>query len=168
MFSMTKCISLKTPIFMIPAILLVTSCTRQEPPSYNTDIPIDEVMEHVIEPSAEAFWRGFGFRLTATGEEDLSPKTDADWKKVEDGAATVVLGMNALMVDGYAREPVVEWDSYARTVAAIASRGKSSAEKKNAAELESIGGELEEACDGCHRKFDLRFVSPPGPASPYK
>src|SRR3954468_17329209 len=84
---------------------------------FNTTIPLDEVMAHVMDPAADAFWGGTGTSYTVDGDTDLSPKTEAEWKRVEDGAAMFVLGANSLMVPGYAREPIADWDRYAAKVA---------------------------------------------------
>jgi hypothetical protein len=126
-------------------------------PEFNTKIPVIEVMDHVMDPAAYAFWGGSGTTLTRSGdrvgERDRSPRTEAEWKKVEDGAATVVLASNALMVDGYAREPVADWRRYAAHVGDVALKAKAAAEQKNKGVMMDIGSELDTACEACHKQF---------------
>ena len=141
----------------------LASCSRPTPPApYNSQISVDEIMAHVMNPQAYAFWAGSGSRLTAKGWEDLSPKTDADWKKVEDGAAAVVLATNSLMLPAYAKPPEAEWDKDAKLVADIALRGKAAAERHDVAAISELSDELDVACDVCHKRFDPNARPPPG------
>jgi hypothetical protein len=126
---------------------------QQSAQPFNTNIPLDEVMAHVMDPAAYAFWGGTGTSYTIDGDTDLSPKTEAEWKKVEDGAATVVLGSNSLMLPGYARQPVADWNRYARVVSEVAERAKAAVERKDTAAMKTIGDELDEACEACHKQF---------------
>ena len=135
-------------------------------PSFNTHIPLDEVMAHVMDPAAYAFWGGTGTSYTADGDTDLSPKTEAEWKKVEDGAAMVVLGANSLMLPGYAREPIADWDRYAAKVAEVAERAKASVERKDTAAMRTIGDELDAACEACHTQFSPAPAATAAEASP--
>jgi hypothetical protein len=146
------------------AVLALASCSKPPPPPapYSSAISTDEVMAHVMNPQAYAFWAGSGSRLTAKGWEDLSPKTDEAWKKVEDGAAAVVLATNTLMLPAYEREPRAEWDKDAKLVADIALRGKAAADRHDVEAISNIGEELDVACDACHLRFDPNMKPPPG------
>jgi hypothetical protein len=116
-----------------------------------------------MDPAADQYWGGMGTSYTVAGERDLSPKTEAEWKRVEDGAATVVLASNALMLQGYAREPTADWNRYVKGVADVATRAKAAAERKDVPAMTTIGDELDRACEACHKQF-----SPPTPAAPPK
>jgi hypothetical protein len=158
------------PILIIALTLALAGCGPEpktlsaEP--FNTDIPLDEVMAHVMDPAAYAFWGGTGTSYTVDGETDLSPKTDAEWKRVEDGAATVVLASNSLMLPGYARQPVADWNRYARLVSEVAERAKSAVERKDTDAMLTIGVELDEACEACHMQFSPAAASPSAETSP--
>jgi hypothetical protein len=154
-------------IALLPASLLVAStfaaCTRAKTPEapateaeaapYNTDIDVDEVMVHVMDPSARAFWAGWGEVYDRTGRHDISASSDEEWKKVEDGAAMVVLATNTLMLPKYRRTPEAEWNKWAKEVADLAIQGKQAADKHDKAAMEDIGGRLDVACDDCHKAF---------------
>ena len=158
------------PILAIALLLALAGCGPEEKPlaaaPFNTDIPLEEVMAHVMDPAAYAFWNGTGTSYTADGETDLSPKTEAEWKRVEDGAAMVVLGSNSLMLPGYARPPVADWYRHARKVSEIAKRAKDAVERKDTAAMSSIGIELDEACEACHMQFSPAEESPAAKAAP--
>ena len=144
-------------ILLIAVASVLASCApeakQQSAQPFNTNIPLDEVMAHVMDPAAYAFWGGTGTSYTVDGDTDLSPKTEAEWKRVEDGAAMVVLGSNSLMLPGYARPPVADWTRYARHVSEVAERAKAAVERKDTAAMRTIGDELDEACEACHKQF---------------
>ncbi|OYX29321.1 MAG: hypothetical protein B7Y99_13375 [Caulobacterales bacterium 32-69-10] len=122
-------------------------------PIYDTTMPMDEVMIHVMEPAAYQFWGGWGVVVDEKGPHDLRPTTDERWKEVENGAATVAQATNILMLPGYARAPQAEWNRYAQGVAKLALEGKAAAERKDYDGIGKVGEQLDAACDACHEKF---------------
>jgi len=158
---------MRSTFALVCSLGLLAGCAKEEPPPkaapvaaaaivnppYNTNIPISEVMVHVMNPAGYQFWSGWGVIEDQHGTRDLAPKTEAEWMIVENGAATVVQTTNAIMVPGYARDPTAEWNRLAQNVANIALRGKEAAEKHDKAVLGDIGEQLDVACDACHAKF---------------
>lgn len=142
-------------------ILMLAACARavesddtaEAPPPYNTDIDVVEVMAHTVDPSARAFWAAWGEIYDKDGSHDISAKTDEEWKKVEDGAITLVLAANSLMLPAYQRDPRAEWISHAKAMADLATLGREGADRKDLAAMEKIGADLDEACDACHEAF---------------
>jgi hypothetical protein len=110
-------------------------------------------MVHVMDPAARAFWKGWGEVYDSDGLHDVSARTGEEWKRVEDGAATVVLATNTLMLPAYLRKPEDEWNRWAKEVADLAMKGKQAAEMQDKAAIEEIGGKLDTACDSCHEAF---------------
>ena len=127
--------------------------TEAAPGRGNTTLPLDEVMHHVLDPAAYGFWGGIGTSYTEAGERDLSPRTDAEWEKVENGAATVAIASNSLLLDGYRMAPEADWDRHARHVAEVALLAKAAAEHRDKTAMARIGTELDEACEECHKQF---------------
>ena len=85
------------PTFIIALAFALASCGPEpktlsaEP--FNTNIPLDEVMAHVMDPAAYAFWGGTGTSYTIDSETDLSPKTEAVSASVSGvGALSAPLG----------------------------------------------------------------------------
>ncbi len=128
-------------------------------PPFNSDIDVDELMVHVMDPSARAFWAGWAEVYDAKGMHDVSATTEAEWKRVEDGAAAVVLATNTLMLPAYQRTPRDQWIRWAGEVAGLAMQGKAAAEAHDKAAIERVGGKLDAACDACHAAF--RKEEPP-------
>ena len=131
----------------------VAAATQPAQPPYNTEIDVDEVMVHVMDPAARAFWAGWGEVYDSTGLHDVSAKTDEDWKKVEDGATMVVLATNTLMLPQYQRKPGDVWNKWAKQVADLALEGRIAADQQDKSAMETIGGKLDVACDDCHKAF---------------
>lgn len=135
------------------AALLLGSCQQKaEQPAF-TGLDMQELMIHVVDPAAFAFWRGSGWEITEAGERDLSPTTEEEWKVVEDGAATVAEAGNLLMLPGRPREPAAEWNRYAKLLTERALEAKAAAERKDKQAVFDTGGRLYEACVACHDKF---------------
>lgn len=135
------------------ALALAACSNREAQPAYDTRIDMAELMLHVIDPAAFAFWRGSGTEVTEEGERDLSPTTPEGWKVVEDGAATVAEAGNLLMLPGRPREPVAEWNAYARDMTVKALAAKDAAMRMDKAAAFETGAALYQTCVACHAKF---------------
>lgn len=122
-------------------------------PPFNAEIDVEEVMVHAMDPAARAFWAGWGEVYDNAGSHDVSAQTLDEWKKVEDGAAMVVLTTNTLMLPEFQRKPETEWVRWAKEVADLAMQGKQAAEAQDTSAVELIGGKLDQACDACHSAF---------------
>lgn len=143
----------KTGLALAGAVFLFGCSPGGGDADFNTDMDVLEIMIHVIDPAARAFWDGWGFTFDEEGLHDVSASTDEEWKRVEDGAATVVTGMNVIMLPAHQRAPAADWNSYAREVAALAMEGKDAAEAQNLEVMEELGQRLNEACRACHEAF---------------
>ncbi len=138
------------------AALLLGACQPKAQEPQFSGLDMQELMVHVVDPAAFAFWRGSGYDITEDGERDLSPTTEEGWKVVEDGAATVAEAGNLLMLPGRAREPAAEWNKYARLMTERALEAKAAAEAKDKQALFDTGGRLYQACVACHEKFVIQ------------
>lgn len=132
--------------------LLLAACQPKAEQQYS-GLDMQELMAHVVDPAAFAFWRGSGYDITEEGERDLSPTTDEGWKVVEDGAATVAEAGNLLMLPGRAREPEGEWNRYAKAMQTAALAAKAAAERKDKEAVFETGAALYQTCVACHEKY---------------
>lgn len=132
--------------------LLLAACQPKAEQQYS-GLDMRELMAHVVDPAAFAFWRGSGYDITEEGERDLSPTTDEGWKVVEDGAATVAEAGNLLMLPGRAREPEGEWNRYAKAMQTAALEAKAAAERKDKQAVFETGAALYQTCVACHEKY---------------
>ena len=137
--------------------LALSACSASEAASNAAASPpileAPELMVHVIEPAARNFWKGYSEVLDENGWRDISPKTEVDWKHVEDGAATLVVSGHLLLQPSYIREPVADWDRLAQQFLNLAKEGKAQAENQSKDAMLTLGEQLDETCDACHAQF---------------
>ena len=72
-----------------------------------------DVMRHIVNPAAEAFWARSGEIDDDKGANDRTPKDDENWKVSLDSAAQLVEAGNLLQMEGRARDPNGPWMKYA-------------------------------------------------------
>lgn len=108
-------------------------------------------MEWILDPAADLIWDSAGFVITAQGEADLAPTTQAGWEQVRNSAAVVAETGNLLLMPGRVGGP--DWVRYAQRLTAAAEAAMAAAEKHDAEALFDAGGELYQACRACHDQY---------------
>jgi hypothetical protein len=134
-------------------------------PKLDADLPMTELMAHVIDPGAFMYWRGSGTRIDETGEHDLSPTTEEGWETVISGATIVAEAGNLLQMEGRRRAPEADWNKYAQQLTAQAKIARAAAEKRDKKAVFDEGGRLYEVCVACHEQFVIQpDIKANGPA----
>jgi hypothetical protein len=123
---------------------------------FDASLPMQELMNHVVQYSAQGVWERQGFVIDARGEHSLFPTNDEEWEKAESAALTLAEVTNTLLVPGR-RVPEAEWDKAAAEVRKIAIQAAKAAEKHDKDAFFAAGEKLDAACDGCHARYDPRF-----------
>jgi hypothetical protein len=143
-------------------------------PVYST---IKDLMESIVDPSADVIWGAVGTIADKQGVQDLSPKTPEQWLDVRRAAIRLIEGGNLLMIPGREAAPAgvrseapgVElepaeitalvkkkrksFDAFARALQAIGSEALRAIEAKDTDQLIEVGGRIEEVCESCHKTF---------------
>jgi hypothetical protein len=138
---------------------------------------VKDLMESIIDPSADALWGAAGTVIDKQGTQDLSPKTPEDWLNVRRAAVRIIEGANLLMMPGREAAPAgtkseapgVEleppeitalikkkrksFDAFAKALQALGLEALRASEAKNVPLLEDIGGRMENVCESCHQTF---------------
>lgn len=152
----------KTFTLAAAAALLLAGCSKPEADDrYNVELPMNELMGHVIDPAAFAFWRASGSEITEEGTKSLTPTTEEGWEIAENGAATVAEAGNLLMLPGRAREEE-EWFRLAKAMTDAALQARAAAMAKDEAKMFETGGKLYETCVACHEKYVAPFLDADG------
>jgi hypothetical protein len=149
-----------------------------EHPIYLT---IRDLMDSIVDPSADAIWNAVGTVADKQGVKDMAPKTPEEWADVRRAAVRLIEGGNLLMMPGREAAPAgfkseapgVEleppeitalikkkrksFDAFARALQALGSEALRASEAKNAELLIEIGGRMEEVCESCHKTFWYPF-----------
>lgn len=138
---------------------------------------IKDIMESVIDPSADTLWGAVGTVMDKQGIRDLIPKSAEEWRDVRRAAVRIIEGANLLMMPGreaapagtQSEAPGVElepaeiavlirkkrksFDAYAQALQGLGAEALRAGEAKNADLLIEIGGRMEDVCESCHKTF---------------
>ncbi len=140
-------------LILIPALGLF-ACSEPPPPAppFHTILDLKQFMLLVIDPAADLVWDSVKTIMSKKGTEEIAPKTEQQWTTVRSGAATVAEAANLLMLDGRARDKK-EWMAAARRLTDTAEKALKAAAAKDPAAVFAAGGEMYEACRGCHQRY---------------
>jgi len=138
---------------------------------------IKDLMESIIDPSADALWGAAGTVIDKQGAQDMSPKTPEEWLNVRHAAVRIIEGANLLVMPGREAAPAgtksevpgVElepaeitalikkkrksFDGFAKALQALGLEALRASDAKNVPLLEDIGGRMEDVCESCHQTF---------------
>jgi hypothetical protein len=140
-------------IALITGVAAVLASCQQQPGFNTSKISTTELMAHVIDPAAYAFWRGSGQVITEAGVQDLAPTTPEGWKAVEDGATTLAEAGNLLMLPGRPRPPEAQWNKYAKQLTERALEAREATVRQDNQAIFDTGGKVYEVCVACHAKY---------------
>lgn len=164
---------------VVAALIAADSLAADAPgaPGRQVLTSVKEIMESVIDPSADVVWTAVGTVVDNKGFHDALPKTADDWRAARAAAVRIIEGSNLLMMPGRAAAPPgtksevpgVElepaeiaalinrnrrsFDGFALALQQVALQALRATDSKNAALLMEAGGDMEEACEGCHQSF---------------
>ncbi len=138
-----------------------------------------DLMLGVIDPSADTMWESVATISGPKGVEERQPRTDKEWTEVRYKALLVLEGANMLMVEGrkvahpgqQLEEPGSKTDytpaqaqaaidadrpsfiAFAHALQDAAATALTAIEKRDANALLEAGGDMDEACESCHKRF---------------
>ena len=140
---------------------------------------VQEIMEALVDPSADAVWDAVGTSITENGVEDHQPRTDEEWKQTRLHAIALVEATNLLMMDGrrlvpeggriaddgaqgvlstedaekqYARDRQV-FVQFAVALHQMASKMLNAIDTRDTNAMLKLGEQMDEVCESCHVKF---------------
>jgi hypothetical protein len=150
---------------------------------------LQELMQTVIDPSADGVWNAVETVSTRAGDEVKEPKSPEEWLEVRRAAITLIEGSNLLMMEGrvvghqfFPAEASGALDSaqiqaridasraaFAGFAVALREAGVSAlaaVDEKDPVALVKSGGAIDEVCEGCHLSFWYpNQVIPPFPSN---
>lgn len=138
-----------------------------------------DLMAGPIDAAADALWDAAGTESTPKGLVDKAPKTDADWAKLRQQAVLLAETANLLMIEGRVvahpgqtlENPPGEGDftpeqslaeinanraafnGFAKVMQDTAVTAIKAIDGRNVDGLLEAGGNLDEACEACHKRF---------------
>jgi hypothetical protein len=142
-------------------------------------LSVKELMEHIIDPTADWVFDAVGVEVTAKGTTETKPLNDEDWLKVERGGwilaeSTNLLKMPRRMVppeeEGKPHQPgepelppdqikakidkdPALWYMYADGLKAAALESVKIAKARDVEALFKVGSDIDRACEQCHLEY---------------
>jgi hypothetical protein len=166
------------------AAFIVGACNSPQPPpaapagpQFRLTASIQDIMNSIIDPSADELWAAVATIVSAKGTEERRPRTDEDWDKVRHAAIRVLEGTNLLMMDGRtvarpgfkSENPGIELEpeqmeklinedratfhKLAQALHDATMPALKAIEAKNAEGLLDAGEIIDQACESCHLKY---------------
>jgi hypothetical protein len=138
---------------------------------------VKDIMESIIDPSADALWTAVGSVADKEGIHDLVPKTPEQWLDLHHAAVRIIEGGNLLMMPGReaasagtkSEAPGVElepaqittlikknrksFNAFAKALQVLGLEALRASDSNNADLLIDVGGRMENVCEGCHQTF---------------
>jgi hypothetical protein len=178
-------------------LVLVGACRQQAaepapPPAsaFTVTASVLEVMQSIVDPSADVVWNAVGTVVTDKGVEDTAPKTDEQWADVRNGALRLAEATNLLLMTGRhaappgakSAAPGVElegpeidklidadraaWSMRVKALLDASQMALQRIDAKDAPGLFNVGEQIEMACEGCHAHYWYPNQPLPGRPSP--
>lgn len=148
-------------------------------PAFRPTASIQEIMQSIVDPSADALWESVSSTVTAKGVEDKQPRTDEDWTSVRHLAIQLAEAANLLAVEG---RPVAHpgkqledahvagilkpeeigaligkdrprFVAHARHLQQAAEEALTAIDARSVERFTIAGGAIDQACEACHRVF---------------
>ena len=164
--------------------------TPASPPEYFPTATVKDLMQSVVDPSADVVWLSVTTVQSAKGTVETAPHTDEEWAKVRHGAIVLTEAANLLMVPGRhvarpgekSETPGVElepvemealiakdldaWHKRAKALHEAALAALQAIDAHDANKVFEVGEQIERACEGCHSQYWYPNEKiPPVPAS---
>lgn len=121
-------------------------------------LSVKDVMRHIVNPAAEAFWARSGEVDDEKGVNDRVPtaEDEANWKVTTDSAAQLVEAGNRLLLDARAHDPNGTWSKWAVALTNAGLAGMAASQAKNHDKTNDAGSAIYDACFQCHGRYIQR------------
>jgi hypothetical protein len=174
-----------------PATAPATAPALPPPQSFQVMASIQELMDAVIDPSADALWDSVSIDATAKGTVFHQPRSDAEWQQARRHAITLIEATNLLVMDGRKLvapgSPVLDQGTsgvlsaeagqklfdaqhsafvqFARALREAGTQMLTAIDKKDPTGMMNAGAAMDGVCESCHLTFWYpNQVIPPLPA----
>jgi hypothetical protein len=148
---------------------------------YRLTATVQDLMDGIVDPSADALWDSVAYIATTRGVEDRRPRTEEEWKAVRYSAITLIEAANLLSMPG--RKVAVlhgapgtdtppgpgelthaqiqqrmdsahaGFEQFARNLQDAGLQALAAIDAKDADRLLDAGGIIDSACEACHVTF---------------
>ena len=149
---------------------------------------IRDIMDGIVDPSADFIWESVATIVTATGREERQPRTDEEWAALRRHAIRLLEAPNLLLIDraiaapgealedGLGLAPAeiearvtqdrATWNEYAQDLHDAALPALEAIDARNPEGILEAGDGIYQACQACHLRFWFPGLIPPGVTNP--
>ena len=120
---------------------------------YRTQLPMKELMAHVIDNAADGIWLAQGWLINAEGTHELFPTTDDGWRYASNAAVTLAEASNLLLLPGRPADDDRRWVDATHALYDAAMQAHEMAEKRDKEAFFKAGSAIYEACTQCHSHY---------------
>ncbi|HTQ99187.1 MAG TPA: hypothetical protein VMH83_04320 [Candidatus Acidoferrum sp.] len=156
---------------------VMTAQSAEAPPPFKKDLSIDELMEAIVMPSADAIWKSTQVDVTPQGEKSSAPTNDAEWLALRHQAVSLVAVTELLLIPNLkvAKDPkstkhnegelspveitkiykaaIPAFQAHATALHALALKALAAIDKRDLDAISEVGGDLDAECEACHLQF---------------
>lgn len=174
--------TLSLSALLAASLLFTNACARSEPAAtpLNPVSTVKDLMDSIVDPSADALWDSVEVVATLEGTEHKAPRTDDDWKALRRHAIALVEAGNLLVIPGrhvakpgemaedarvdlhpeeiealLVKDPAA-WLRHARGLQNAAAESLKAIDARDVTALMNAGEVLDAACESCHRSYWYR------------
>jgi len=126
---------------------------RSQPPPFKAVVDNALLGDAVHEPAAVHIWNAVGTTITASGIEEIAPKTDQEWTRLRNSAVVITEGANLLMMAPRALNND-DWMKMSLALVDAGEAARQAAEAKDPDKLLEAGGIIYGVCNDCHTKYE--------------
>ena len=142
-------------------------------------VSVKELMRDMIDPASDLVFDAVKVEIGQSGTIETVPRTDKDWEKIRIGAVTIAEGVYLLKIPRPFAPPGDEnnstgehatelspaqikakleadpvlWNAKIEALRNVGLEVLEIVKKKDASELWEAGGNLDQACEGCHIQY---------------
>ena len=92
--------SMRQSVLFLLTLAFVAGCSSSPPSEFRPTSTVKDIMDSVIDPSADVLWDSVEVIATLEGTERKAPRTDDDWKVLRRHAVALAEASNLLLIPG--------------------------------------------------------------------
>ena len=180
--------SMRQSVLFLLTLAFVAGCSSSPPSEFRPTSTVKDIMDSVIDPSADVLWDSVEVIATLEGTERKAPRTDDDWKVLRRHAVALAEASNLLLIPGrhvarpgekpddarvelqpqeiealLGKDPAA-WALRAHGLHDAAIESLAAVEARDVTRLMNAGETIDGACESCHRNYWYR-TPPPDPTA---
>jgi hypothetical protein len=140
----------KAVIAAIGATLLLGGCNQA---AQAPEMTAQQLMAKEVQPTAEIYWNAVQFISDETGDHDVFPKTDAEWKAVQDAAVKLGKLGEQLKTPGFSEGRGQDWIQFSDSLIEVSKLAEQAAAERNTDKVFEVGGTIYSVCSACHQMY---------------